>query len=121
MGRWSPLSDVYGAPLFAYYAANPEVEASAAARMLARSLPAAREFAVSDAVRGARTVVDVGGGKGRWPIAARRCSTAIMLAYAGGRERTAAEFTQLLEHAGLRLASTHPLDAGPHLIEAVAV
>ena len=36
---------VYGAPLFEYYAANPEVEASAAARMLARTLPAASEFA----------------------------------------------------------------------------
>src|SRR3954454_13109255 len=58
------FDSVYGAPLFAYYAANPAVEASAAARMLARSLPAAREFAASAVARGARTVVDVGGGKG---------------------------------------------------------
>ena len=45
----------------------------------------------------------------------------IMLAYAGGRERTEAEFAQLLEQAGLRLASTTALTAGPHLLEAVAV
>ena len=45
----------------------------------------------------------------------------IMLAYAGGRERTEAEFTQLLDQAGLRLASTTALTAGPHLLEAVAV
>src|SRR4051812_27131781 len=55
---------VYGAPLFEYYAANPETEATAAARMLARTLPAARQFAASDALRGARVVVDVGGGTG---------------------------------------------------------
>jgi hypothetical protein len=45
----------------------------------------------------------------------------IMLAYAGGRERTEAEFTQLLDQARLRLASTTALKAGPHLLEAVAV
>ena len=44
-----------------------------------------------------------------------------MLAYAGGRERTEAEFTQLLDQASLRLASTTPLTVGPHLLEAVAV
>ena len=44
-----------------------------------------------------------------------------LLAYAGGRERTEAEFTQLLDHAELRLVSTTPLAAGPHVIEAVAV
>ena len=58
------FDSVYGAPLFEYYAANPETEASAAARMLARTLPAAREFAASDILRDARTVVDVGGGTG---------------------------------------------------------
>lgn len=45
----------------------------------------------------------------------------VMLAYAGGRERTEPEFTQLLDHAGLRLVSTTPLAAGPHVIEAAAV
>jgi hypothetical protein len=44
----------------------------------------------------------------------------IMLAYAGGRERTGAEFTQLLDQAGLRLVNTTPLAAGPHVLEAVA-
>ena len=214
---------VYGAPLFEYYAANPETEASAAARMLARTLPAAREFAASHVLRGARTVVDVGGGTGtllaevlrhRSEIAGvllerpgmlelaqrylseqgvadrcelvegdffssvpagedvyvlksvlhdwdddrcvailRNCRAAmgedarlaivelilpermtpsaqmlsaalldlIMLAYAGGRERTEAEFTQLLDQASLRLASTAALTAGPRLLEAVAV
>ena len=58
------FDSVYGAPLFEYYAANPETEASAAARMLARTLPAAREFAASELLRGARIVVDVGGGTG---------------------------------------------------------
>ena len=214
---------VYGAPLFEYYAANPEVEASAAARMLARTLPVAAEFAASDVVRDARTLVDVGGGTGtllaevlrhrpaiggvllerpgmlelahgylaaqgvaercelvegdffssvpaggdvyvlksvlhdwddeRCIAILQRCRQAmdptarlaiielllpermtpsdpmlsaalldlIMLAYAGGRERTEAEFTQLLDQAGLRLASTTPLAAGPHILEAVAV
>ena len=45
----------------------------------------------------------------------------IMLAYAGGRERTEAEFTQLLDQARLRLVSTTPLSAGPHVLESVAV
>ncbi len=43
----------------------------------------------------------------------------IMLAYAGGRERTEAEFAELLDQADLRLASTTALAAGPHLIEAL--
>ena len=55
---------VYGAPLFEYYATHPETEASAAARMVARTLPVARELAASDLLRGARTLVDVGGGTG---------------------------------------------------------
>ena len=214
---------VYGAPVFEYYAANPETEASAAARMLARTLPAAREFAASDVVRGARVVVDLGGGTGtlvaevlrhhsaisgvllerpgmlelakqylaeqgvadrcelvegdffssvpaggdvyvlksvlhdwdddRCVAILRNCRAAmdeaarlviielvlpermtpsaqmlsaalldlIMLAYAGGRERTEAEFTQLLEQASLRLAGTTALTAGPRILEAVAL
>jgi hypothetical protein len=217
------FDSVYGAPLFEYYAANPETEARAAARMLARTLPAAREFAASDVLRGARVVVDVGGGTGtlvaevlrhRSEIAGvlferpgmlelakrylseqgvadrcelgegdffasvptggdvyvlksvlhdwdddrcvailRNCRAAmdeaarvaivelslpermtaspqllpaalldlIMLAYAGGRERTEAEFAELLDQAGLRLTSTTPLTAGPHVLEAVPV
>ena len=217
------FDSVYGAPLFQYYAANPEVEASAAARMLARTLPVARELAASNVLRGARTVVDVGGGAGtlmaevlrhRREIAGvllerpgmlelaeeylaeqgvadrcelvegdffssvpaggdvyvlksvlhdwddqrcvailRHCRDAmhddarlaivelilpermtpsgpmlsaalldlIMLAHAGGRERTEAEFTQLLDQAGLRVARTTALAAGPHLLEAVGV
>jgi hypothetical protein len=213
---------VYGAPLFEYYAANPEAEASAAARMLARTLPAASEFARSDLLRDARTLVDVGGGTGTLlaQVLSRRpeirgvllerpgmlalagrylsdqgvadrcelvegdffasvpaggdvyvlksvlhdwdddrcvailqaCRTAmdesarlaiievllpdrmtpsgptlsaalldlIMLAYAGGRERTEPEFTQLLGRAGLELVSTTALAAGPHVLEAVA-
>jgi len=55
---------VFGAPLFEYYAANPQAQASGAARMLARTLPVASEFAASDLVRDARTLVDVGGGTG---------------------------------------------------------
>jgi multifunctional cyclase/dehydratase/O-methyltransferase len=58
------FDSVYGAPLFEYYAANPKTEASAAARMLARTLPVAREFAASNVLHGARTLVDVGGGTG---------------------------------------------------------
>jgi hypothetical protein len=217
------FDSVYGAPLFDYYAANPETEASAAARMVARTLPAAREFAASEVLRGARTVVDVGGGTGtvvaeilraRPEIAGvllerpgmlqlargylreqgvadrcelvegdffssvptggdvyvlksvlhdwddqesvailRTCRAAmgesarlvivelilpermtpsapmlsaalldlIMLAYAGGRERTEAEFSRLLDQAGLRLARDTALTVGPHLLEAVAV
>jgi hypothetical protein len=45
----------------------------------------------------------------------------IMLAYAVGRERTEAEFAQLLDQASLRLARTTALAAGPRLLEAVAV
>jgi hypothetical protein len=217
------FDSVYGAPLFEYYASHPETEASAGARMLARTLPAARELAASEVLRGARVVVDVGGGAGallgevlrhRPEIAgvllerpgmlelakrylgeqgvAERCELVegdffssvpagadvyvlksvlhdwddercvailascraamdeaarlviielllpermspsaqmlsaalldlIMLAYAGGRERTEAEFRHLLDQAGLRLTSTTALTAGPHLIEAVAV
>ena len=217
------FDSVYGAPLFEYYAANPEVEASAAARMLARTLPVARELAASDVLRGARTLVDVGGGAGtlvaevlrhhpeiagvllerpgmlelaeeyladqavadrcelvegdffasvpaggdvyvlksvlhdwddeRCVAILRSCRAAmdeaarlvivelilperitpsgpvlsaalldlVMLAYAGGRERTEAEFAQLLDHASLRLARTIELSTGPHLLEAVPV
>lgn len=213
---------VFGAPLFEYYAAHPQVEASAAARMLARTLPVASEFAASDILRDARTLVDVGGGTGtllakvllhRPTIAgvllerpgmlalardylaeqgvADRCELIegdffssvpagrdvyvlksvlhdwdderciailqscraamdqaarlaiielllpehmtpsgpmlsaalldlIMLAYAGGRERTEAEFAHLLDQARLRLVSTTPLTAGPHVLEAAA-
>ena len=214
---------VYGAPLFEYYATHPETEASAAARMRARTLPVARELAASDLLRGAETLVDVGGGTGtlvaevlrhrpelagvllerpgmlalaqpylaeqgvadrgtlvegdffasvpaggdvyvlksvlhdwddercvailrtcraamdeatrlvvvelilpeRMSVAAPMLSAAlldlIMLAYAGGRERTESEFTQLLDQAGLRLVRTTPLAAGPQVLEAVAV
>ena len=42
----------------------------------------------------------------------------IMLAYAGGRERTRSEFAALLDAAGLSLHDATPLPAGPHLIEA---
>ena len=217
------FDSVYGAPLFEYYAANPETQASAAARMQARTLRVAREFAASDVLRGARTLVDVGGGTGTlvaevlrhhpeidgvlleqpgmlelatgylseqgvadrcelvegdffssvpaggdlyvlksvlhdWEddqsvAILRNCRAAmddaarlvivelilpprmtpsapmlsaalldlIMLAFAGGRERTEAEFTQLLDQASLRLESTTVLTAGPHVIEAVAV
>jgi hypothetical protein len=217
------FDSIYGAPLFEYYAANPEVEASAAARMLARTLPVARELAASDVLRGARTFVDVGGGAGtlvaevlrhhpeiagvlverpgmlalaeeyladqavadrcelvegdffaavpaggdvyvlksvlhdwddeRCVAILRSCRAAmdeaarlvivelilperitasgpvlsaalldlIMLAYAGGRERTEAEFAELLDQASLRLARTIELSTGPHLLEAVAV
>jgi orsellinic acid C2-O-methyltransferase len=45
----------------------------------------------------------------------------IMLAYAGGRERTEAEFRRLLDQARLRLVSTTPLAAGPHVLEAAAL
>jgi hypothetical protein len=44
----------------------------------------------------------------------------IMLTYAGGRERTRAEFTRLLDQADLRLTSTTALAAGLSLLEAVA-
>jgi orsellinic acid C2-O-methyltransferase len=44
----------------------------------------------------------------------------IMLAYAGGRERTQTEFMQLLDQARLRLVSTTALAAGPHILEAIA-
>lgn len=197
------------------------MEASAAARVLSRSLPVARELAASDIVGDAGTVVDVAGGTGtlvaeilrrhlsstgvlverpgmlthaRTYLAAqkvaercrlvegdfltslpaggdvyllksvlhdwdderclailRTCRVAmdqaarllivelvlpeimtpsppklsaalldlIMLAYAGGHERTEQEFMQLLDQAGLRLASTHPLSTGPQVLEAL--
>ena len=209
------FDSVYGLPLFEYYAAHPATEASAAARMRARTLPVAREFAASDVLRDARTLVDVGGGTGtlvaevlrhhreisgvllerpgmlahakeylselgvadrcelvegdffasvptggdvyvlksilhdwdddRCVAVLRNCRAAmddgarlviielvvparmtadpaklsaalldlIMLAFAGGRERTEAEFTELLDQAGLRLASTTALTTGP--------
>jgi hypothetical protein len=44
-----------------------------------------------------------------------------ILAYAGGRERSEAEFAQLLAQASLSLTSTTALTAGPHLLEVVAV
>ena len=44
-------ADRAGLRLFEYYAAHPDTEASAAARMLARTLPVAREFAAADALR----------------------------------------------------------------------
>ena len=214
---------VFGAPLFEYYAANPDAQASGAARMLARTLPVAAEFAASDVLRDTRTLVDVGGGTGTlvatvlrqhpelggvllerpgmlalargyldeqgvadrcelvegdffasvpaggdvyvlksvlhdWdderciailqscraamgqaarlaiielllpermtpgdPMLSAALLDLIMLAYAGGRERSEAEFTQLLDQARLRLVSTTPLAAGPHVLEAVAV
>jgi hypothetical protein len=217
------FDSVYGAPLFEYYAAHPETEASAAARMLARTLPVAREFATCDVLDGARTVIDVGGGTGtllaevlrhradlagvllerpgmlelanhylavqgvadrcelvegdffssvpaggdvyvlksvlhdwdddRCVAILRNCRAAmddasrlvivelvlpehmtpsaptlsaalldlIMLAYAGGRERTEAEFTRLFDQAGLGLATTTALKTGPRLLEAAAV
>jgi len=217
------FDSVFAVPLFEYYAANPGTQASAAARMLARTLPVARELAMSDALRGARVVVDIGGGTGtvlaqllrerpemtgvllerpgmlelaqaylREQGVADRCEliegdffasapkggdvyvlksvlhdwddqqsvsilrscraatsasarllivelvlpqrmTAsapmlhaalldlIMLAYAGGRERTEPEFSQLLDQAGLRLSGTTPLRSGPQALEAVRV
>ncbi len=216
------FDSVYGAPLFEYYAANPQTQASAAARMTARTLSVAREFAASDSLHDARTLVDVGGGTGtlvaevlrhhpeiagvllerpgmlelaqhylaeqgvadrcelvegdffasvpagdvyvlksilhdwddhRCVAILRTCRAAmdeaarlviielilpermtagspmlsaalldlIMLAYAGGRERTETEFTELLDQAGLSLTSTTALTAGPHIIEAVPV
>ena len=42
----------------------------------------------------------------------------IMLAYAGGRERTWSEFTALLDAAGLAPHDATALPSGPHLIEA---
>src|SRR5215203_4882479 len=44
----------------------------------------------------------------------------IMLAYAGGRERTRAEFAALFDQADLRLVSTTASTAGPHFIAVVA-
>lgn len=212
---------VYGRPLFDYYALHPEAEASASARMTARSLPVTADLVASDLVDGVATITDVGGGKGTMTaalleahpqlravlyerstvvplardyfaargVAARcevvagdffdsvpggaevyllksvlhdwddaRCLTIlrncrgamdtnsrlaivefvlpermaedpasvpaalldlIMLAYAGGRERTKAEFTDLLQLAGLRIERASALRSGPHLMEAL--
>jgi len=214
------FDSVYGQPLFHYYAQNPEAEASGAARMLARTLPVARELAASDVLRGARTLIDVGGGTGtvvaevlkrrrelraalferpgmlklarahlseqgvvdrcdliegdfflsvptggdvyvlksvlhdwdddRCVTILRNCRSAmherarlaivelvlperitpgpttlvaalldlIMLVYAGGRERTEAEFAHLLDQASLRLERRTALAAGPQVLEA---
>jgi orsellinic acid C2-O-methyltransferase len=54
------------------------------------------------------------------PLVSAALLDLIMLAYAGGRERTEAEFAQLLDRAGLRLAGTTALTAGSQVIEAVA-
>ncbi len=43
----------------------------------------------------------------------------IMLAYAGGRERTEMEFADLLEQTDLRLDQVSALEAGPHVLHAV--
>lgn len=43
----------------------------------------------------------------------------IMLAYAGGRERTATEFSHLVEQAGLRLERVSALQSGPSVLETV--
>ena len=43
----------------------------------------------------------------------------IMLAYAGGRERTLTEFAALLDRAGLQLQSVNALASGPLVLEAV--
>jgi len=43
----------------------------------------------------------------------------IMLTYAGGRERTEAEYAHLLDQAGLRLVTVNALQSGPSLLEAV--
>lgn len=56
---------VYGMGLFEYYAQHPDAEASGSARMLARTLPVARELAKLDFLPDqARVLVDVGGGVG---------------------------------------------------------
>jgi hypothetical protein len=212
---------VYGQPLFDYYASHPAAEASASARMRARSLPVTRELVASDLAQGISRMIDVGGGTGTvvaamleahpdlravlyerptvLPLAAdyltahgvadrcdivagdffasvpdggdlyllksvlhdwdddrcvtilRNCRGAmhdaarvvivefvlpqrmtadaallpavlldlIMLTYAGGRERTEAEFADLFQQAGLRLARVSALEAGPHVLLAV--
>ena len=43
----------------------------------------------------------------------------IMLAYAGGRERTETDFRSLLEQAGLHLERASALTSGPYLLQAV--
>jgi O-methyltransferase domain/Dimerisation domain len=212
---------IYGKPLFAYYSEHAEVEASGSARMLARTLPVAREVADSDVMAGARSVVDVGGGPGTmmaealrrhpalravlldrpgvlelarrhlaerevldrcelvdgdffravprggdvyvlksvlhdWPddrcvqilgncrramgsdarlaiieyVLPARASHSqdalpallldlIMLTYSGGRERTKAEYAQLLDRAELRLVGVSALQSGPSVLQAL--
>ncbi len=44
----------------------------------------------------------------------------IMMTYAGGRERTVAEFSKLLADVDLRLVSVTPLPSGPHVLRAAA-
>jgi hypothetical protein len=41
-----------------------------------------------------------------------------MLVYAGGRERTATEFRQLLDEAGVRLVACAELTAGLQVLQA---
>jgi hypothetical protein len=60
----SAFDAVFGQPLFDYYSTHPEAEASASARMTARSLPVTADLAASHLVDGITRVVDVGGGKG---------------------------------------------------------
>ena len=42
----------------------------------------------------------------------------VMMAITGGKERTAREFRDLLDHCDLRLVAVHPLDDHFHLVEA---
>ena len=211
----------FGEPLFDYYSKHPDAEASASARMRARTLPVAHDLATLNLDLGSGTLVDIGGGVGTvlaellkshdklrgilleragvlplaraylaeqgvdsrcevlegdffraipdsgdryllksvlhdWDDGAcqsilRNCRQAmrndsqlliveflipeagtvdarhmpallldlIMMTYAGGRERSRAEFTALLTEAGLRLESVTPLPNGPHLLRAI--
>jgi hypothetical protein len=43
-----------------------------------------------------------------------------MMTYAGGRERTVAEFSKLLADVDLRLVSVTPLPSGAHVLRAAA-
>jgi hypothetical protein len=42
------------------------------------------------------------------------------MTYAGGRERTVAEFSKLLADVDLRLVSVTPLPSGAHVLRAAA-
>jgi hypothetical protein len=55
---------VYGQPVFDYYTAHPEAEASGSARMRARTLLVARDLAPAELFADASTVVDIAGGIG---------------------------------------------------------